>query len=137
MDSDSDQRMDSDSENEVEMDEAAGTNSPNQNIVVGKIVEVYLKNFLTHTEATVHPSEQLNLVSLTTSSSSSCSSPVRFILMRLLFLVCNVSTFAQCILMNFTIACNDMKLNETNDIDLVFMFEIYRLLVPMEREKVQ
>lgn len=78
MDSDSDQRMDSDSENEVEMDEAAGTNSPNQNIVVGKIVEVYLKNFLTHTEATVHPSEQLNLVSLTTSSSSSCSSPVRF-----------------------------------------------------------
>lgn len=34
-----------------------------KNLIAGKIVKIHLKNFLTHTEATVHPSEQLNLVS--------------------------------------------------------------------------
>lgn len=33
------------------------------NLIAGKIVKIHLKNFLTHTEATVNPSEQLNLVS--------------------------------------------------------------------------
>lgn len=34
------------------------------NLIAGKIVTIELKNFLTHSEATVHPSEQLNLVSV-------------------------------------------------------------------------
>lgn len=35
-----------------------------KNLIAGKIVKLHLKNFLTHTEVTVHPSEQLNLVSV-------------------------------------------------------------------------
>lgn len=35
-----------------------------KHLIAGKIVTIHIKNFLTHTEATVHPSEQLNLVSL-------------------------------------------------------------------------
>lgn len=61
MDSDDDQRMNTDSGNENE--ENAHKTRPSQNLIAGKIVMVHLKNFLTHTEATVHPSEQLNLVS--------------------------------------------------------------------------
>lgn len=35
-----------------------------KHLIAGKIVTIHIKNFLTHTEITVHPSEQLNLVSL-------------------------------------------------------------------------
>lgn len=50
--SDEDQSMELDDESEADM-----------NLIAGKIVKIHLKNFLTHTEAIVHPSEQLNLVS--------------------------------------------------------------------------
>lgn len=62
MDSDGDERMDTDSGNEFD-GENSDENQHTQHLIVGKIERVYLKNFLTHTEATVHPSEQLNLVS--------------------------------------------------------------------------
>lgn len=49
----------SDDEQSMEMDV-----EQSKNLIVGKIVKIHLKNFLTHTEAIVHPSEQLNLVSI-------------------------------------------------------------------------
>lgn len=61
--------MDTDSGSEIDDDNSHG-NQQTQHLVAGKIAKVYLKNFLTHTEATVHPSEQLNLVSFLCSSSS-------------------------------------------------------------------
>lgn len=64
MDSDDDQRMDVDSDSDNEIDENSNANQHNHNIIAGKIAMVHLKNFLTHTEATVYPSEQLNLVSV-------------------------------------------------------------------------
>ena len=60
MDSDDDQRMDTDSGSEMEENSHANTH---RHLIAGKIASVHLKNFLTHTEATVNPSEQLNLVS--------------------------------------------------------------------------
>lgn len=50
------------SSNDQSMEENNGT-IETKNLIAGKIVTIHLKNFLTHTEATVHPSEQLNLVS--------------------------------------------------------------------------
>lgn len=55
-DSDDDQQMAVGSDSETELENAA------KNLTAGKIVKIHLKNFLTHTEATVYPSEQLNLV---------------------------------------------------------------------------
>lgn len=63
MDSDDDQRMDTDSGCENEENSHANQHTQ-QHLIAGKIATVHLKNFLTHTEATVHPSEHLNLVSL-------------------------------------------------------------------------
>lgn len=51
---DGEQQMESDDETEA---------TQTKNLIAGKIVKIHLKNFLTHTEATVQPSEQLNLVS--------------------------------------------------------------------------
>lgn len=61
VDSDDEQRMDSGSENETENDDL---NQSAKNLVAGKIVTIHVNNFLTHTEATVHPNEQLNLVNV-------------------------------------------------------------------------
>lgn len=49
----------SDDDQPMELDDENGTT---KNLIAGKIVSIHLKNFLTHTEATVYPSEQLNLV---------------------------------------------------------------------------
>lgn len=60
--------MDSDSDDSNQMDvsdeEVDEINRTGTNFTAGKIVKIHLKNFLTHTEATVYPSEQLNLVSV-------------------------------------------------------------------------
>lgn len=88
MDSDDDTRMYTDSENDSEVDDPVAVNQHNQNLIIGKIYEVYLKNFLTHTELTVHPSEQLNLVSFFFFMFY-C-----FVWMNMLILFCSVSTFA-------------------------------------------
>lgn len=79
MDSDGDERMDTDSDNEFGENSHGSQHTQqqqrqqqqqHQHLIAGKIAKVHLKNFLTHTEATVHPSEQLNLVSFL------CSSPL-------------------------------------------------------------
>lgn len=49
----------SDDDQSMELGEASQSS---KNLITGKIISVHLKNFLTHTEATVYPSEQLNLV---------------------------------------------------------------------------
>lgn len=58
MDSDEEHRMDVESDDDVDDIDVSV-----KNLVAGKIISVHLKNFLTHTEATVYPNEQLNLVS--------------------------------------------------------------------------
>lgn len=56
--------MEVDSDDEQQTSFEAERSATNKTLIAGKIAEIHLKNFLTHTEATVHPSEQLNLVSL-------------------------------------------------------------------------
>lgn len=51
----------SDDDQSVEMDHGTDLN---MNLIAGKIVKIHVKNFLTHTEAIVHPTEHLNLVSM-------------------------------------------------------------------------
>lgn len=59
VDSDDDQRCNG---NESDTEDVNVSQS-SKNLVAGKIVSIHLQNFLTHTEATVYPNEQLNLVS--------------------------------------------------------------------------
>lgn len=54
--------MEVDSDGEQQLDSSADQDETSINLIAGKIVEIHLKNFLTHTEAIVRPSEQLNLV---------------------------------------------------------------------------
>lgn len=54
--------MEVDSDDEQQFDSSAEQDATSINLIAGKIVEIHLKNFLTHTEAIVRPSEQLNLV---------------------------------------------------------------------------
>lgn len=56
--------MEVDSDDEQQFDMESESAQTSKNLIAGKIVEIHIKNFLTHTEATVHPSEQLNLVSV-------------------------------------------------------------------------
>lgn len=51
----------SSSDSEDQSMEPSGENETND-LVAGKIVKIHLENFLTHSEAIVHPNEQLNLV---------------------------------------------------------------------------
>lgn len=60
VDSDDDQRLNNENDSDNETDDM---NQTNKHVIAGKIVTIHLQNFLTHTEATVHPNEQLNLVS--------------------------------------------------------------------------
>lgn len=55
--------IESDEEHQMDVDSDSEADNSIKNLIAGKIVSVHLKNFLTHTEATVYPNEQLNLVS--------------------------------------------------------------------------
>lgn len=105
MDSDGDERMDTDSGSECE--ENSLGNQHTKHLIAGKIATVHLKNFLTHTEATVHPSEQLNLVSFL------CSS-FFFVLTTMHVFSCTVSTFACSVCAQTLEFHNKMKLREKN-----------------------
>lgn len=110
MDSDGDERMDTDSGSEC--DENSLGNQHTQHLIAGKIATVYLKNFLTHTEATVHPSEQLNLVSFLCSSSFFIRC---FVLTSMHVFSCTVSTFACSVRAQMLEFHNKMKLREKSN----------------------
>ncbi|XP_031636219.1 structural maintenance of chromosomes protein 5 [Contarinia nasturtii] len=54
--------MDIDSSDDEQSMVSDDASIPNKHLIAGKIVKIHLKDFLTHTEAIVHPSEHLNLV---------------------------------------------------------------------------
>lgn len=55
--------MNIDSSDSEDQPTQSGSGNNAKNLIAGKIVKIHLENFLTHSEATVYPNEQLNLVS--------------------------------------------------------------------------